>query len=155
MSAGRVHLSVITLAALMLGALAAWGFFNYKRAPRLTPELRGYELAEQLGCHGCHGPRGVGGVPNIGTQEGEIPAWDGGMAMMYVKDEKEIREWILDGRPWRLAMRDSLSAHELDAQRRASADSASASGSESQHAKNLLAKRLVIHNDEAPRPPLR
>ena len=104
MAPGRAHLSVITLAALMLGALAAWGALNYVRAPKLTPELRGYRLAEDLGCHGCHGPRGVGGVPNIGTQEGEIPAWDGGMALMYVKDEKEIREWILDGRPWRLVI---------------------------------------------------
>jgi hypothetical protein len=57
-------------------------------------------------------------VPNIGTTEGEIPAWDGGMAMMYVKDEKEIREWILDGRPWRLAMRDSLSARPARTARR-------------------------------------
>lgn len=109
-TAGRAHLSVVTLAALTLGGLAAWGFFNYARAPRLTPELRGYELAERLGCHGCHGPRGTGGVPNPGVTEGEIPAWDGGNAMMYIRNEKEIREWILDGRPWRLALRDSLEA---------------------------------------------
>jgi mono/diheme cytochrome c family protein len=145
----------------MLGALAAWGFFNYKRAPQLTPELRGYELAEQLGCHGCHGPRGVGGVPNVGTQEGEIPAWDGGMAMMYVKDEKEIREWILDGRPWRLAMRDSLNAravqNQQDSTRRAEADSgASASRSNQRRdAEQMLSHRMVSHNDAAPRPPLR
>ena len=152
MSAGRAHLSVITLAALLLGGLAAWGFFNYARAPKLTPELRGYELAEELGCHGCHGPRGMGGVPNIGTQEGEIPAWDGGMAMMYVKDEKEIREWILDGRPWRLAMRDSLNARALAAQHRADSTGAP---SDRQQAKELLSKRLPLHNDEAPHPPLR
>jgi mono/diheme cytochrome c family protein len=160
MSAGRVHLSVITLAALMLGALAAWGFFNYERAPKLTPELRGYELAEQLGCHGCHGPRGVGGVPNIGTSEGEIPAWDGGMAMMYVKDEKEIREWILDGRPWRLAMRDSLNAHavqnEQDSTRRAAPDSAApSSAGKRREAEHMLSRRLNPHSDVAPRPPLR
>src|SRR5678816_3087461 len=129
MSAGRAHLSVITLVALMLGGLAAWGFFNYSRAPKLTPELRGYQLAEQLGCHGCHGPRGAGGVPNIGASEGEIPAWDGGMAMMYVKDEKEIREWILDGRPWRLAMRDSLNARAEQEQRDAARRAADSTGS--------------------------
>src|SRR5262249_41268075 len=150
MSAGRAHLSVITLAALLLGGLAAWGFFNYARAPRLTPELRGYELAEQLGCHGCHGPRGVGGVPNIGTQEGEIPAWDGGMARMYVKDEKEIREWILDGRPWRLAMRDSLNAHAMEK----GADSTSEPSSRDA-AQEMLSRRLNPHSDAAPRPPLR
>jgi mono/diheme cytochrome c family protein len=161
MSAGRAHLSVITLAALLLGALAAWGFFNYERAPKLTPELRGYELAEQLGCHGCHGPRGVGGVPNIGTTEGEIPAWDGGMAMMYVKDEKEIREWILDGRPWRLAMRDSMSAHAVqnqrDEQRLALGDSSTASPSanDRREAEKILSRRLPFHSDQAPHPPLR
>jgi mono/diheme cytochrome c family protein len=113
-SPGRAHLSVISLAALALGALAAWGFFNYLRAPQLTPELRGYELAERLGCHGCHGPRGTGGVPNPGADESTVPAWDGGTAMMYVMNEDEIREWILDGRPWRLAMQDSLDARRAD-----------------------------------------
>ena len=98
----------------MLGGFAAWGLLHHLRTPELTPELRGYALAEELGCHGCHGPRGTGGVPNpragfAGTT-GEIPAWDGGNAMMYVKNEDEIREWILDGRPWRLVLRDSLQA---------------------------------------------
>ena len=66
MSAGRAHLSVITLSALLLGALAAWGFFNYARTPRFTPEVRGFQLAEDMGCHGCHGPRGTGEVVNGG-----------------------------------------------------------------------------------------
>jgi mono/diheme cytochrome c family protein len=127
---GRAHLSVITLAALLLGALAAWGGFNYMRSPRLTPEVRCYQLAEDLGCHACHGPGGRGGVPNPGAGDGEVPAWDGGMAMMYVKNEDEIREWILDGRPWRLALRDSLEARALEdaraAAHRAMLDSLSA-----------------------------
>jgi mono/diheme cytochrome c family protein len=113
-SPGRAHLSTITLAALLLGSLAAWGFFVHFRSPKLTAELRGYALAEKLGCHGCHGPRGTGGVPNpragFNRSIGEVPAWDGGNAMMYVKNEDEIREWILDGRPWRLVLRDSLEA---------------------------------------------
>jgi mono/diheme cytochrome c family protein len=154
MSSGRAHLSVITLAALLLGGLAAWGYFNYARAPKLTPELRGYQLAEDLGCHGCHGPRGGGGVPNIGTQEGEIPAWDGGMSMMYVKDEKEIREWILDGRPWRLAMRDSLNAHALEKEGRAHRDSISGNKTDRERAENLLSKRLPSQ-DTPWKPPLR
>src|SRR5262249_16983944 len=103
--------------------------------------------------------RGTGGVPNIGTQEGEIPAWDGGMSMMYVKDEKEIREWILDGRPWRLAMRDSLNAravrNQQDSTRRASPDSAAPSNANKRgEAEEMLSHRMVSHNDEAPRPPL-
>jgi mono/diheme cytochrome c family protein len=108
--AGRAHLSAVSLAAVALGALAAWGFFNYMRTPRLTAEVRGYRLAESLGCHGCHGPRGTGGVANPRSPEGGVPAWDGGTAMMYVKNEDEIREWILDGKPWRLALQDSLDA---------------------------------------------
>ena len=86
----------------VLGALAAWGVAMYVVAPRPTPEIRGYALAEELGCHGCHGPRGTGGIPNPRSDEAEIPSWDGGTAMMYVKDEGEIREWILDGMPRRL-----------------------------------------------------
>jgi len=113
-SPGRAHLSTITSVALLLGGIAAWGFLHSLRTPKLTPELRGYALAEELGCHGCHGPRGTGGVRNpragFGQSTGEIPAWDGGNAMMYVKNEDEIREWILDGRPWRLVLRDSLEA---------------------------------------------
>jgi len=98
----------------VLGSVAALGLFHHLRTPELTPELRGYALAEGLGCHGCHGPRGTGGVrnPRAGFRQatGEIPAWDGGNAMMYVKSEDEIREWILEGRPWRLVLRDSLEA---------------------------------------------
>lgn len=157
----------------MLGGLAAWGFFNYVRAPKLTPELRGYELAEALGCHGCHGPRGTGGVPNPSAADGEIPAWDGGMWMMFVKDEAEIREWILDGRPWRLAMRDSLEARALQASRddehRALLDSLSAAGDSAGvealaresaardrvDANELLSKRLPSGDNGAPKPPLR
>ena len=122
-SSGRAHLSLLTLAVLLLGVAGAWGLLSHLRRPELTPELRGYALAQDLGCHGCHGPRGTGGVPNpragAATTTGEIPAWDGGTAMMYVKSEDEIREWILDGRPWRLVLRDSLQARRM----RAHADS--------------------------------
>jgi mono/diheme cytochrome c family protein len=146
-SSGRVHVSVITLAALLLGGLAAWGFFNYARTPRLTPEMRGHALAEELGCHGCHGPRGTGGVPNPGTAEGEIPAWDGGMAMMFVKSEDEIREWILDGRPWRLVLRDSLEARALEnarsATHRAMLDSLSTLGEADSAAARAIRDRLA------------
>ena len=76
---------------------------DWTRAPRLTPELRGHDLAARLGCFACHGAGGTGGVPNPGSDEKEVPSWDGGTAMMYVQSEGEIREWILDGRPSRLA----------------------------------------------------
>ncbi len=120
-SSGRAHISAVTLAAVTLGGFAAWGLLHHLRTPELTPELRGYALAEELGCHGCHGPRGTGGTRNpragFAGATADIPSWDGGTSMMYVQSEDEIREWILEGRPWRLALRDSLEA-------RAFADSA-------------------------------
>jgi mono/diheme cytochrome c family protein len=117
---GRARLSAITLAALTLGGLATWGFFNYVRSPEFTPEIRGYHLAEDLGCHACHGPRGTGGVPNPRGRDRAVPSWDGGTAMMFVRHEDEIREWILNGKPWRLALRDSLDARRAeDAMRKA------------------------------------
>lgn len=87
------------IAVLVAGA---WGGVTYIRKPRLTPALRGARWAEELGCFACHGPRGTGGIPNPGSEEIEVPAWDEGTAMMYVKNEQEIREWILLGYPTRL-----------------------------------------------------
>lgn len=72
------------------------------RRPSASPELRGYRLAGRLGCFGCHGPGGTGGVPNPGSEEGEIPAWTGGTMMMYVRSDDEIAEWIRFGAPTRL-----------------------------------------------------
>jgi mono/diheme cytochrome c family protein len=95
----------ILTAAVSIVVLAAVWSGSYIRAPKLTPELRGLVVADRLGCFACHGPGGVGGVPNPGSEVKEVPAWDGGTAMMYVENEAEIREWILYGRPQRLAER--------------------------------------------------
>ena len=72
------------------------------RRPKLTPVLRGHQLADNLGCFGCHGPAGSGGIANPGSDTETVPAWDGGNVMMYAKNEQEIREWILYGHPKRL-----------------------------------------------------
>jgi mono/diheme cytochrome c family protein len=88
--------------AILLLVAGVLGTAYYVRRPRLTPALRGYEVAVSLGCFACHGPGGTGGVPNPGSDEEQIPAWDGGNAMMYVQNEREISEWILDGYPERL-----------------------------------------------------
>jgi len=93
-------------AILVVAVIAAVALARHLREPRLTPELRGQQLAARLGCFGCHGPGGTGGVANPLSDEKEVPAWDGGTAMMYVESEEEIREWIWDGRPRRLAQRD-------------------------------------------------
>ncbi len=62
----------------------------------------GRHEAEKLGCFGCHGPGGVGGAPNPGSFKGHIPAWDGQEYAEIVRDDGELREWILDGYPKRL-----------------------------------------------------
>jgi len=66
------------------------------------PAARGKMLAGKLGCFGCHGPAGLGGVANPGSDEEEIPSWDGGTPMMYVENEEESRERILYGKPKRM-----------------------------------------------------
>lgn len=58
--------------------------------------------ANKLGCFACHGPGGVGGHPNPGSFKGHIPAWDGDEYAEIVRDEGELREWIMDGYPKRL-----------------------------------------------------
>ena len=72
-------------------------------APQPGRAAQGAVLFSQLGCAGCHGPSGRGGVPNPGSKEREVPGFVGGTVMMYVENEAELREWILDGRPKRLA----------------------------------------------------
>ena len=93
----------------------------------------GRKVADQLGCFGCHGPSGMGGMANPGSLKGVIPAWDGDEFVDLVRDDDELREWILEGRLERLwtnpaarvflqrqktqmpAYRDHLSASQLDA----------------------------------------
>lgn len=67
----------------------------------VTPAQRGYRIALRAGCFDCHGPDGSGGVKNPGSKDEEVPGFGGGTAMMWVKSEQEIREYILDGAPQR------------------------------------------------------
>jgi mono/diheme cytochrome c family protein len=82
--------------------LFAWLFFGRWKAAGVSPVERGRQVAERYGCFACHGPGGREGLPNPGSEEGSVPAWAGGTAMMYIQNEEEIREWILDGAPARL-----------------------------------------------------
>jgi mono/diheme cytochrome c family protein len=102
MKVSRIRAAVVAGGIVLIG-VGAVAVLGAARKPRLTPAMRGARAAGDLGCFACHGPRGTGGVPNPGSDGREVPAWDGGTAMMYVKGEEEIREWILDGRPKRLA----------------------------------------------------
>jgi mono/diheme cytochrome c family protein len=62
----------------------------------------GRKTAERLGCFNCHGPQGRGSLPNPRSFKGVIPAWDGPDFAELARDDGEIREWILYGRPRRL-----------------------------------------------------
>lgn len=62
-----------------------------------NPVRRGVDRARQLGCFACHGELGGAGIPDPGGDGLEVPSWSGGMWMMYVKDDRAIREFILDG----------------------------------------------------------
>lgn len=83
----------LAAAAVAAAAVSAWAI----RRPALTPEMRGARLAGRMGCYACHGPGGTGGVPNAGSEEGEVPSWTGGTLMMYTSSPDEVREWIADG----------------------------------------------------------
>ena len=63
----------------------------------------GRQTAQRLACFGCHGPQGRGSLPNPGSFKGYIPAWDGEDFGDLARDDREIREWIVHGRPERLA----------------------------------------------------
>ena len=62
----------------------------------------GRHEAATLGCFACHGPGGIGGAPNPGSFKGHIPAWDGAEYAEIVRDDGELREWIMEGYPKRL-----------------------------------------------------
>ena len=68
------------------------------------PEVaKGYETARDHGCFSCHGLAGRFDMPNPGSLVGRIPAWHGEDFHELARNDDEIREWILDGVPQRLA----------------------------------------------------
>lgn len=66
------------------------------------PAYEGWKVAGHLGCFGCHGPSGIGGCPNPGSFKGRIPSWDGAEFLELVRDDGELREWVLEGHARRL-----------------------------------------------------
>jgi mono/diheme cytochrome c family protein len=93
------------MAAVVIAGAAAAGALPaaraYWRSRESNPLTRGRLIAERKGCFACHGPEGTAGIPNPGAKGDQVPAWDGGTAMMYVDTPGEIREYIADGLPAR------------------------------------------------------
>jgi len=74
---------------------------NFVLDVEVTPAERGFQVAVRSGCFDCHGPNGTGGVKNPGSKDDEVPGFSGGTPMMWLKNEHELREYILDGAPAR------------------------------------------------------
>lgn len=72
----------------------------------ITPKdelaAQGQELAFRLGCFTCHGPMGAGGGQNPGSFKGYLPGWWGEDFRDLVRNDDELRAWILDGQIARL-----------------------------------------------------
>lgn len=108
---GRLRGWLATLAILGVGAASCGlpALRVYWRFRESNPVQRGQEVAARSGCFSCHGPHGTKGLPDPGTGQ-EVPAWDGGVPMMYVSGPEEVREYILDGVSRRRAASASASA---------------------------------------------
>jgi cytochrome c553 len=94
---GAAFLAMVAVVLLGAGAVAV----RWWRTHNLGPVERGWRLASGHGCLSCHGsagrpedahPAGTGGAPSFSHED----------VTEYARDEGEIREWILDGKPRRL-----------------------------------------------------
>jgi mono/diheme cytochrome c family protein len=90
---------ILALAAVAaLGALLSpWIVRSYWSARSSNPVRRGVALANELGCFSCHGGFGRGGLPDPGKDDTAVPSWSGGVWMMYVENDEQIRNYILYG----------------------------------------------------------
>lgn len=97
----RRRLGAVAL-LLATGAAVTAGVYIW-RTRGLSSVQRGHDLAVTHGCFGCHGPGGARGFDDTSEAAlGDVPTFTREALEGYAKDESEIREWILDGRPRRL-----------------------------------------------------
>lgn len=85
------------VAAVLLAVTSPWLISGCWRVRSSNPVRRGVALAGELGCFSCHGEQGAGGIPEPAVDGQTVPGWSGGVWMMYVESDDEIREFILDG----------------------------------------------------------
>jgi mono/diheme cytochrome c family protein len=92
----------LALVLLALLALAGTGALAWWRSHDVGPVQRGARLAAERGCLSCHGPGGRLADPDGTRGIGSAPSFDHDDVASYARNEGEIREWILDGKPRRL-----------------------------------------------------
>lgn len=84
-------------AVLVLAVLSPVAVRMFWRAHASNPVRRGVARAAELGCFHCHGHQGRAGIPLPPPEEQTVPAWSGGVWMMYVRNDAQIRDYILNG----------------------------------------------------------
>ncbi|MCZ6649089.1 MAG: hypothetical protein O7D35_00310 [Acidobacteria bacterium] len=92
-------LIVAVFVAVLLFALGPWMVSAWWRHRSANPVRRGVQLARELGCFSCHGDLGRAGIADPGHEEKGVPGWGGGVWMMYVANDEEVKRYILDGSP--------------------------------------------------------
>jgi hypothetical protein len=92
----RTFLLAAGIVVIMLVAGTPWIVSGYWRARSSNPIRRGITRAQELGCFSCHGEHGLAGIPIPGNDQG-VPSWSGGVWMMYVKNDDDVRQYILEG----------------------------------------------------------
>ena len=99
MRAGRAARIALVLVALFLAAILAapWIAKTYWTVRSSNPVRRGVQRARELGCFSCHGQLGGAGIKDPGAVNLEVPAWSGGIYMMYVNNDDDIRRFVLNG----------------------------------------------------------
>jgi mono/diheme cytochrome c family protein len=95
----RAPAVLLLLTAAGLGALVGWRSW---RTRGISAVQRGYVAAATSGCFGCHGVGGLTGFDDPEGRLGAVPPFTREALLAHVKNEHEIREWILDGAPRRL-----------------------------------------------------
>jgi mono/diheme cytochrome c family protein len=96
----RRHLllaALVAVVAVQSACLAYPVIRAHVLPPRDNPAQRGLRLASELGCFSCHGVGGRGGMPNPGSDTGQVPSFREGTIMMYARDDGDLRAYILDG----------------------------------------------------------
>lgn len=93
----RIRFRLVLIAVLLgvSGLVAApWLVRQFWEMRGSNSVRRGVRLTQDLGCFSCHGDLGRQGIVDPGTVENGVPEWSGGVWMMYVKNDEDIRNWI-------------------------------------------------------------